>query len=87
MTVDAKCDVVEILMVRGRRSLSPLAWEAAFSLLLSNLFCFNPWETMGSLVEAIIGKPRRGARNERRRVVHASRYRVTLCFHIDPLDG
>ena len=53
-------------MVRGRRRLSPPAWVAAPSLRLVHLFCTNPWETMGCLVEAITGEPRRGMREERR---------------------
>ena len=48
------CDVAEV--VRERRRLSPLEWEAA-SLLWGHIFCINPWRTVGSLVEAIVGKP------------------------------
>ena len=53
-------------VVRWRRRLSPPAWVAAPSLCLGHLFCVNPWETIGSLVEAIAGKPRWGTRGERR---------------------
>ena len=70
-------------MVRGRRRLLPPAWVAAPSLRLGHLFCINPWETMGSLVEAITGKPRRGMRDERRVTSDleggTTRYTRSLC--------
>ena len=52
-------------MVRERKRLSPLAWEAV-TLLLGLTFCINPWRTMGSLMEAIVGKPIRGTRSRTR---------------------
>ena len=54
--------------VRERRRLSPPAWVAVPSLQWVHLLCINPWETMGSLGGAIIGKPRWGTRDEWPRV-------------------
>ena len=54
------CDVGEVKVVRGRRRLSPLAWEAAPSLLLGHLFYTNGrlWEARSRLLLGSQGEER-----------------------------